>query len=132
MRKFGTVSNAGSKRRPLNYYTRSEGALEQFKREHWTKPTLADRFSRGVRGIVSFAGVAFFVALFAHDQIAEIAFPAFGCSIKGNISINSGAKIFHVKGQARYAETRIRHIYGERWFCSEADARAAGWRKAGI
>jgi len=54
-----------------------------------------------------------------------------GCNIKGNISIGSGEKIFHVPGQERYAETIINHRYGERWFCSEAEAYAAGWRRAG-
>lgn len=53
------------------------------------------------------------------------------CDIKGNISINSGAKIYHVRGQENYADTIIRTEYGERWFCSETEARAAGWRKAG-
>lgn len=53
------------------------------------------------------------------------------CNIKGNISINSRERIFHVPGQLDYASTTIRTEYGERWFCSEADARAAGWRKAG-
>jgi hypothetical protein len=53
------------------------------------------------------------------------------CDIKGNISINSQAKIYHVKGQEYYDETIIRPEYGERWFCSEDDARAAGWRRAG-
>ncbi len=52
------------------------------------------------------------------------------CDIKGNISYNSGEKIFHVPGQEHYAETVIRVEYGERWFCTEDDARAAGWRKA--
>lgn len=53
------------------------------------------------------------------------------CDIKGNISIGSGERIYHVRGQYDYASTNIRHDYGERWFCSEEDARAAGWRKAG-
>ncbi|MCW1753030.1 sunset domain-containing protein [Rhizobium acaciae] len=53
------------------------------------------------------------------------------CNIKGNISIASGAKIYHVKGQEDYEATIIRSEYGERWFCSEADARTAGWRRAG-
>ncbi|WP_160011709.1 hypothetical protein [Rhizobium sp. 18055] len=53
------------------------------------------------------------------------------CDIKGNISINSAARIYHVRGQEDYDATIIRPEYGERWFCSEADARAAGWRKAG-
>ncbi len=53
-----------------------------------------------------------------------------GCNIKGNISINSGEHIYHMPGQEYYSATRIRPEYGERWFCSESDARRAGWRKA--
>ena len=53
------------------------------------------------------------------------------CDIKGNISINSGERIYHVRGQEFYSRTKISPQYGERWFCSEADAKAAGWRKAG-
>lgn len=52
------------------------------------------------------------------------------CQIKGNISIHSGEKIYHVPGQEYYEATKIRPYYGERWFCSEADARQAGWRRA--
>jgi hypothetical protein len=54
----------------------------------------------------------------------------FDCDIKGNISW-TGQRIFHVQGQEGYAETRINPTSGERWFCSEDEARAAGWRKAG-
>ncbi|MEB2842908.1 hypothetical protein GAO09_27790 [Rhizobiales bacterium RZME27] len=53
------------------------------------------------------------------------------CDIKGNISYNSGEKIYHVRGQENYSDTKIRVLDGERWFCSEREARAAGWRKAG-
>lgn len=53
-----------------------------------------------------------------------------GCNIKGNVSIDTGERIYHVPGQEHYSETIIRREYGERWFCSEAEARAAGWRKA--
>lgn len=60
--------------------------------------------------------------------LASMATP--GCTIKGNISINTGERIYHVPGQEWYAETRISPMYGERWFCSEAEARAAGWRRA--
>ena len=52
-----------------------------------------------------------------------------GCRIKGNIS-SKGKRIYHVPGQKYYDKTRIRTSAGERWFCSEADARAAGWRKS--
>jgi len=53
-----------------------------------------------------------------------------GCNSKGNISINSGARIYHMPGQNRYAETIITPSKGERWFCSEDEARSAGWRRA--
>lgn len=53
------------------------------------------------------------------------------CNIKGNISHNSGRRIYHMPGDQHYARTRIDPPRGERWFCSEAEARAAGWRRAG-
>lgn len=53
------------------------------------------------------------------------------CDIKGNIS-SSGEKIYHVPGQRYYEVTKIDEAKGERWFCSEADAVAAGWRKAKV
>jgi endonuclease YncB( thermonuclease family) len=52
------------------------------------------------------------------------------CRIKGNISQNNGKKIYHVPGQRHYSQTRISPQHGERWFCSEAEAVAAGWRKS--
>lgn len=54
------------------------------------------------------------------------------CEIKGNISINTGERIYHVPGQEFYSQTRISPQHGERWFCTEAEARSAGWRKARI
>ncbi|MER9005888.1 hypothetical protein NKI15_19850 [Mesorhizobium sp. M0862] len=60
----------------------------------------------------------------------ELGPPAVGCGIKGNISYNTGERIYHVPGQEHYSETRISLSKGERWFCSEDAARAAGWRKA--
>jgi len=51
-----------------------------------------------------------------------------GCDIKGNISGNG--RIYHLPGGAHYGRTRIDEAKGERWFCSEAEARAAGWRPA--
>ena len=50
-------------------------------------------------------------------------------SIKGNIS-SAGEKIFHVPGGAFYEDTQIDEAKGERWFCTEAEAVAAGWRKS--
>lgn len=53
-----------------------------------------------------------------------------GCEIKGNISFESGEKIYHVPGQKYYSSTSIDPANGERWFCTEAEARANGWRKS--
>lgn len=52
-----------------------------------------------------------------------------GCAIKGNIS-RDGTRIYHLPGSRDYTRTRISPDRGERWFCSEATARAAGWRRA--
>ena len=54
--------------------------------------------------------------------------PLQNCAIKGNIS--SGGRIYHVPGQDNYDRTRIDTSRGERWFCSRAEAEAAGWRAA--
>lgn len=51
------------------------------------------------------------------------------CNIKGNISAK-GERIYHAPGQKYYSRTKISVGKGERWFCSEAEARQAGWRKA--
>ncbi|KUF12231.1 thermonuclease family protein [Pseudoponticoccus marisrubri] len=53
-----------------------------------------------------------------------------GCLIKGNISQGGRARIYHLPGQSWYGRTRISPEKGERWFCSEAEAVAAGWRRA--
>lgn len=51
------------------------------------------------------------------------------CLIKGNIS-SSGEKIYHLPGCGSYAKTKIDEARGEKWFCAESEALAAGWRKA--
>ena len=50
------------------------------------------------------------------------------CQIKGNIS-RSGERTYHVPGGRDYGPTRIDESKGERWFCSEDEARKAGWRR---
>ena len=76
-------------------------------------------------------------AFAAPTTISTIAFqviPALkqaeSCNIKGNVSINTGERIYHMPGQHDYLDTIISPRYGERWFCTEIEARAAGWRKA--
>lgn len=53
------------------------------------------------------------------------------CVIKGNINV-SGERIYHLPGQRYYSATSISPRYGEVWFCSEAEAQAAGWRRSRI
>ena len=53
------------------------------------------------------------------------------CNIKGNISHNSGRRIYHMPGDCDYERTRISTARGERYFCTEAEARAAVWRRPG-
>ncbi|MET4687440.1 sunset domain-containing protein [Sinorhizobium fredii] len=69
----------------------------------------------------------------ASDLIASLRGGTGGsCSIKGNVSINTGERIFHVPGQKYYTQTKISPQYGERWFCSEFEAWAVGWRKSKV
>jgi hypothetical protein len=53
--------------------------------------------------------------------------PPDGCYIKGNINAR-GDQIYHTRRSPSYEETVIDGSRGERWFCTEAEARAAGWR----
>ena len=52
------------------------------------------------------------------------------CNIKGNISVSSGEKFYHIQGMPEYEITRINTSKGERFFCSESEAIANGWSKA--
>lgn len=80
--------------------------------------------------LASAAGVGYVADGLSLDSFKAM-LPASGCNIKGNVSINTGERIYHVPGQEYYDATRISPEYGERWFCSEQDARRAGWRRAG-
>lgn len=53
-----------------------------------------------------------------------------GCKIKGNISKSSERKFYHVPGAEDYELTVIDPMKGEKWFCTESEALANGWRKA--
>ncbi len=49
--------------------------------------------------------------------------PSPECIIKGNVNLQ-GERIYHLPGDVSYATIKD----PQRWFCSEDDARAAGWR----
>lgn len=50
------------------------------------------------------------------------------CQIKGDISY-SGEQLYYVPGMAAYDDIMIATRRGERWFCSEIEAKAAGWQR---
>lgn len=51
------------------------------------------------------------------------------CPIKGNIN-REGERIYHTPWSPVYDRTKVSSEDGERWFCDEAQAVAAGWRQA--
>lgn len=55
--------------------------------------------------------------------------PSTRCALKGNIN-GKGRRIVHAPGQQDYAATSINTARGERWFCTLAEAAAAGWSPA--
>jgi endonuclease YncB( thermonuclease family) len=55
--------------------------------------------------------------------------PSPECVIKGNVN-RQGERIYHLPGQLNYAQINMQKGLGERWFCTEPEAQAAGWRKA--
>ena len=58
--------------------------------------------------------------------------PPRDCLIKGNKSQSKiSDSIFHMPGDPHYLRTKIDVKKGETWFCSEEDAIAAGFRRAG-
>ena len=61
------------------------------------------------------------------DRLTDAATPETNdCVIKGNIS--GSGKIYHTPSSPWYDRTKINTAKGERWFCSEEEAKAAGWR----
>ncbi len=89
----------------------------------WRK---ANKRSEGgpVQGAVAFAPPPAASAGPGGDPVPNC---ANGPAIKGNINA-SGEKIFHVKGGRYYDSVRIDLKDGERFFCTETEAKTAGWR----
>lgn len=104
--------------KPYKYQKEFKQAEETAKRNKaglWAPSACPDKTSQNTSGTT--------------DQTAPNT-QAKNCNIKGNISYNTGEKIYHVPGQKYYEGTVIDERSGERWFCSEAEARAAGWRRS--
>jgi endonuclease YncB( thermonuclease family) len=54
--------------------------------------------------------------------------PSPNCTIKGNVN-RQGERIYHMPGGLSYAKVNM-NAPGKRWFCTEEEAKAAGWRPA--
>ena len=89
-------------------YVREEAAARAEKRGIWQAATMpAWDYRKG------------------HWETAELQAPN-GCAIKGNIT--KSGRIYHMPWSRWYAQIRMEPDKGKRWFCSEAEAIAAGWR----
>jgi endonuclease YncB( thermonuclease family) len=54
--------------------------------------------------------------------------PNSDCLIKSNVN-SKGDRIYFLPGMAGYAKVKMNKGFGARWFCSEQEAEAAGWRR---
>lgn len=77
-------------------------------------------------------GLVFFIfdMLSGAGLVAAFGAAVADCQIKGNIDLVDGTRAYYLPGQDRYGAIRIHPADGERWFCSEEQAVAAGWHKA--
>ena len=107
-------------RRYSTAYGSQEGAARAAKRGLWAgtfeDPSEYRRTARGGRGETK-----------PGTEMPRATNEAMTCAIKGNIS-RKGDRIYHVPEGRDYAGVVIDEKAGERMFCSEAEAQAAGWR----
>lgn len=109
-------------------YAAQETAARQAKRGLWAGSfTMPWDLRRGVRGKPDGHAIPVGAALVAETPPAEDDSKG-GCRIKGNIT-REGTRLYWVPGSRRYAETVITERTGERWFCSEDEAKTAGWQE---
>ena len=76
------------------------------------------------------ASTAFFITQQGRSPLPITSFVQSGCVIKGNVSIDTNRKIYHLPGMEDYESTTIDLARGEKWFCTESEAIQSGWRKA--
>lgn len=101
------------------------------------KPSTQNRKRKGsaletIISVAVLAAIALFMKEFSPRRSPPIIMSAMkpGCTIKGNISMGTGNKLYHLPGMEDYEITVIDPDTGERWFCTESEAIANGWRKA--
>lgn len=52
------------------------------------------------------------------------------CTIKGEVNFVTRERVYYVQGQFYYGRATVSIPQGGRWFCSEVEARSAGWRRS--
>ena len=108
------IQGVAPRHEPTKQKQRKRGLLETF-------------FGIGILAVMAILTMQFGRNSFS-SSITAITKP--GCTIKGNISINSGKKFYHLPGMEDYESTVIDPAKGEKLFCTESEAIANGWRKA--
>lgn len=103
-------------------YVKQEKVAREAKRGMWSGAFHApwDR-RRGVKNVLGLLLCSNLAVL--EDEGA----PTPDCIIKG--TVNKGERIYHMVGQRQYGRVKIDGL-PKRWFCSEEEAQAAGWRRA--
>ncbi len=106
-------------------------AYRRYSTDYVAQETAAAVADRGLWAMQAQTPEAFRHAAPAPLLSGPVVTASASCAIKGNIS-SKGERIYHVPGQRYYDKTRIEPGKGERWFCTAAEARAAGWRASKV
>lgn len=61
---------------------------------------------------------------------SSLCLPKEGCVIKGNVRRDKETRIYHLPECFNYEKIVVNEREGDRWFCSEEEAKAAGFRKS--
>ncbi|TXN81961.1 thermonuclease family protein [Methylobacterium sp. WL8] len=124
-----TQGHAVAYRRYSTDYVEAETTAKAVKRGIWAGSfTTPSEWRRGERGLsMGFATPGGPDGPIPAPVSPTVPPAAGSCSIKGNIS-RKGERVYHVPGSRDYDRTRISVKDGERMFCSEDEAKAAGWR----
>lgn len=127
---YEKVFEAGGKVRASK--ARIQGVLIRSSPSHKIRKRKKGLFENIIRVSVSAILVILAIEKFTsgHSPLLITSFTKPECDIKGNISINTGRKIYHLPGMEDYESTRISLEHGEKWFCSESEAVSNGWEKA--
>lgn len=114
---------AGSQKAPWEWRRSRDEGRQRFAFTNYQRETVANCVNSMRRGEARDDAI---VQPFFGIPAPAVESPAATCRIKGNIS--ESGRIYHVPGSEWYERTQINPAKGERWFCTEAEAKAAGWR----